>query len=52
MDNMIEDGSRENDMIFVVIIAFVMVGSLRKSIRFTHRLSGYVGDGEVEMREV
>jgi len=52
LDNSIEDGSRESDMIFVVIIAFLMIGSLRECVGFIHRPSGYVGDGEVETREV
>ena len=52
LDNSIEEGSGENDTVFVVIIAFLMTRSSRESIRFTHRPSGYVGDGEMEVREV
>ena len=52
LDNLIEDGSRKNNTIFVVTITFVMVRSSREGIRFTHRSSGYMSDGEVEVREV
>ena len=52
LDNSIEDGSGENDTIFIVVIAFLMIRSSRESIGFTHRPSGYMGDGEVEAREV
>ena len=52
LDNPIEEGSRENDTIFVVVLTFIMVGSSGESVGFTHRLSRYVGDGEMEMREV
>ena len=52
LDNSIEDGSGENDMVFIVVIAFLMIRSSRESVRFTHRPSGYMGDGEMEMEEV
>jgi len=52
LDSSIEDGSGENDMIFIVIITFLMVRSSRESVGFTHRPSWYMGDGEVETREV
>jgi len=52
LDNLIEDSSGKNDTIFVVVVAFFMLRSLREGIGFTHRLSGYMSDGEVEMREV
>ena len=52
LDNLVEDGSRKNNTIFIVIIALVMVRLLREGIGFTHRSSGYMSDGEVEAREV
>jgi len=52
LDDSIEDGSGEDDAIFIIVIAFIMVGSSRESIRFTHRSSGYMCDGEMETREV
>ena len=52
LNNLIEDSSGKNDTIFIVVVAFFMVRSSREGIRFTHRLSGYVSDGEVETREV
>ena len=52
LDNSIEDGSGENDTIFVVVIAFLMIGSSRESVGLTHRPSGCMGDGEMETGEV
>jgi len=52
LDNSIEDGSRENDTIFIVVITFLMIGLSRESVGFTHRPSRYVGDGEMETGEV
>ena len=52
LDNSIEDGSRENDTIFIVVITFLMIRSSRESVGFTHRPSGYMGDGEMETGEV
>ena len=52
LDNLIEKGSGENNTIFIIVLTFIVIGSSRESIGFTHRSSGYMGDGEVETREV
>jgi len=52
LDNSIEDGSWKNNMIFIVIITFIMVRLSGEGIRFTHRSSRYMHDGEMKSREV
>jgi len=52
LNDLIEDSSRKNYMIFIVIIAFIVIRSSRKGIRFTHGLPRDVCDGEMELGEV
>ena len=52
LNDTIKNGRGEDDVIFIIIITFLVVGSLRESVRFAHRSSGYMCDGKVESREI